>query len=52
MRVFSVAPRLCAATRASFSAPSIASVPLLVKNTRSMPDHSASFRASGPWYGW
>jgi len=34
--------------RASLSAPSIASVPLLAKNTRSSPDHPASLRASGP----
>jgi len=32
-----------AATRASLSAPSIASEPLLLKNTRSMCDHLASF---------
>ena len=37
--------RVC---RASFKAPSIASVPLFVKNTRSRPDHCASFCASGP----
>ncbi len=40
--------RLRAAIRASFNAPSTASVPLLVKNTRSMPDQFASLRASGP----
>jgi hypothetical protein len=34
--------------RASFNAPSIASVPLLAKNTRLNPDHSANFFASGP----
>ena len=37
----------CAYARASFSAPSIASVPLFVKKTRSRPDHFASFCASG-----
>ncbi len=35
--------------RASFKAPSAASVPLLEKKTRSIPEISASLRERGPW---
>ena len=38
------------AARTSFSAPSIASVPLLEKKARSSPDAVQSFSASRPWY--
>ena len=38
--------------RADFKAPSIASVPLFVKNTRSIPEISFNFFAASPQLSW